>query len=178
MGKHLNINDRKIIANLYAQGKKGREIAEYIGCSFSTIYKEIRKGTINGTYNPEFAHKKHETLKKHKGLKPKLKMNSYLAKKISYYILKEELTLLQVVKRLQQKGYDIKSVQTLYSSIDKGLIPNVTRETLDIKKARIFSKGLLQIPKWARTKLNLKDGDEVNLCVKNKRLIIEANKKY
>ncbi len=176
MGKHLNFDDRKKLSNLHTQGKKGREIAEHLGCFFKTIYNEIRRGTISGAYNPEFAQEKYETLKKQKGLKPKLKTDSNLAKKISFYILEEGLTLLQVVEKLQQKGFNIKSVNTLYSAIDKGLISNVTRETLKIKKTKIFSNGLLQIPKWIREELDLQDGDEVKLCVENQSLIIKTNK--
>jgi IS30 family transposase len=52
----LNYNDR-----IYIQHQLSKEsvinIAKMIGVSRSTIYKELKRGTVNGIYDAEYAQK-------------------------------------------------------------------------------------------------------------------------
>ena len=175
MAKHLTLNERLEIKVLLENDVPIHTIAQRIGRSKRTIYYEIERGSVNGVYSPQQAEKRARMLLSKKGQKPKLTLNKELAIKISHYVNEEKLTLLQILERINRlpNTPQIKSVNTLYSAIDNGLIPNVTRDSLRINKTSIFSKGLLQVPLWIREELELNDGDEVTLEIENGKLIIE-----
>ena len=67
------------------------------------------------------------------------------------------------------------SKTTIYSAIDKGLIPNVTRKNLFAHKTttHLFSDGLLHIPQWIRQVLDIEDGTELSIEVKDDKIVIE-----
>ena len=58
---------------------------------------------------------------------------------------------------------------TIYSAIDRGLIPNVTRESLYTRNATVFSDGMIHLPKWVREKLSINDGDNLLVEVDDDR---------
>ena len=51
------------------------------------------------------------------------------------------------------------SAVSIYSAIDAGLIPGVTRESLRPDTVKMFSGGNIIIPAWVREEYELKDGD-------------------
>lgn len=69
-----------------------------------------------------------------------------------------------------------KSKPTIYSAIDNGLIPGVTRESLNSYMTTMFSDGQIHIAKWVRKQLDLNDGDELLFeIIDNKIVFRKAN---
>lgn len=154
------------------------DIASIIGYCKSAIYREIQRGTIDDSlYDPYYAQSCHEKKIKQKKRKSKL-LDEKIAKYISDLILKEQLSPERIIDRLAEKenehGFeDIpKSPHTIYSAIDKGLIPGVTRKTLLQKCSVVFNNGLVCIPKWVRSELGIEDGDVLYFEISEKRELI------
>ena len=55
--RRLNFNDRLYIQNQLAKKDSVIRIANHIGVNRSTIYKELKRGTVNGIYDAEYAQK-------------------------------------------------------------------------------------------------------------------------
>ncbi len=55
-GSRLSLDDRLCIADMAIFRTTCQEIAEAVGCSVSTISRELRLGTIDGKYRPRRAH--------------------------------------------------------------------------------------------------------------------------
>jgi len=76
--KHITYEERKRIAELIKSDYNVREIADIIGKSYQTIYREIKRGNI-GTlnneyvYSPEVAQGRYAMQLKRKGKKVTLK---------------------------------------------------------------------------------------------------------
>lgn len=66
------------------------------------------------------------------------------------------------------------SPNTIYNAIDKGLIPNVTRESLLSKSCTVFSGGQICIPKWVLDKLKIEDGSTLQMEVTKKMKLFFA----
>ena len=64
-----------------------------------------------------------------------------------------------------------KTKTTIYSAIDDGLIPGVTRESLNSYVTTMFSDGQIHIAKWVRNALDLNDGDELLFEVVGNKII-------
>ena len=64
-----------------------------------------------------------------------------------------------------------KTKTTIYSAIDDGLIPGVTRESLNSYVTTMFSDGQIHIAKWVRNALDLNDGDELLFEVVDNKII-------
>lgn len=64
-----------------------------------------------------------------------------------------------------------KARATIYSAIDDGLIPGVTRESLNSYVTTMFSDGQIHIAKWVRNALDLNDGDELLFEVVDNKII-------
>lgn len=92
-----------------------------------------------------------------------------MAEYISGLILEEHLSPEKIVDLLAEddRGFpDVpQSPNTIYNAIDKGLIPNVTRESLLSNSCTVFSGGQICIPKWVLDKLEIRDGDILQLEV-------------
>ncbi|MBE5742681.1 MAG: AbrB/MazE/SpoVT family DNA-binding domain-containing protein [Clostridiales bacterium] len=171
---HLSIEKRNELKYYLDQGESKATIAKILGVHVSTIYREIKRGCFNGEYSPSLSQKKYEYELTQKGKCSVLAKNEELAKIISKLILNENLSLKDVLKRLHEIGYSkTVSINTIYLAIDKGIIPNVTRENLKKKQTRMFSKGLIQIPKSIREELEMKDGDVVQIHVEKNKIIIK-----
>ena len=173
---HLTYEDRLYIEECIVNKVKIRSIAEHLDVSQATIYREINKGkNEKGVYSPLYAHNNYLKMLKEKGLKPLLNINTELAKTISYFILKDNLSISKIVNKLKKENNITISKNTIYSAIDNSLIPNVTRKNLNPKTTKVFSKGLVQLPKYIREKLNINDGDIVNIKIKDNKIIIEKD---
>lgn len=172
--KHLSIEKRILLKQYLEQGFSKVYIAKLLGVHHSTIYRELKRGFLNGEYSPIFAANDYEKQSINKSKNALLIKDKDLAVKIADLILNEKLSPSLVIKRLKELGYNKpSSPQTIYSAIDKGLIPNVTRNDLKVEYTKLFSKGLIQIPKWIRNELNLKDGDTVHIKIENNKILIE-----
>ncbi len=175
MGKHMNLEQRLKLKEMLESGCNVCDIADSLGFHFTVVYREIARGNLEGNYNPYYAQSLYEKNSKRKG-RIGILSDMGLAKYISDLILTEHLSPEKIVALLAEddKGFsDVpQSKNTIYSAIDKGLIPDVTRESLFPKVSTVFSGGQVCIPKWVLDKLNIKDGDELLLEVtKNNEII-------
>lgn len=172
--KHLTRTQRLQLESFLLAKMPVTEICKHLGVSNSTIYREIKRGSIDGTYSAEYSQSVYEQLSKQKGPLEKLSIDKDIAQFIADLIINEHLSPEKAIARLKEQNIDCPSSHaTIYSAIRKGLIPNVTIEDLRKKTTTIFSNGLLQIPLWMRKELNLNDGDTVTIILENKSIIIE-----
>lgn len=80
---HFTLEDRQKLERLLREGKPKPEIADELDCALSTIYNQIKAGTVDGVYNADFAQEKYERFLKEKGRKPLLEENSPLCNYIA-----------------------------------------------------------------------------------------------
>jgi len=152
-----------------------RVIADEIGVHHSTIYREIERGSVNGIYDPDFAEQQYQEKMAEKGPTAILTANPELASYIATLILNERLSPDKIIKTLKNdKKYKNISLsrETIYHSIDAGLIPNVTKESLRSTSSTVFNGGYIAIPKWVLEQLNIKDGDILHLEITDNNEII------
>lgn len=158
--KHLAYEDRVKIKTMLDGGHSKQEVADALHVHLNTIYNELRRGA-NGAagYDPDYSEQQYREILRAKGAERII--SEPLAQYISQLILQEGLSLLEVMDKLkEEKPCEVcpSSVNTIYSAIDAGLIPGVTRNTLATKTITMFSDGQLRIPKWIREQLKLHDG--------------------
>ena len=55
--KGLTYEQRLKIKELLDSGNSKPEIAEALGVCICSVYNELKRGTLNGTYDPEYAQK-------------------------------------------------------------------------------------------------------------------------
>ena len=151
-------------------------MANALGVHRSAVYREIERGNTEDGYDPYYAQSLYEGRLKKKG-RPECKLsNKDLAGYISDLILNEHLSPEKIVDLLAEddSGFpDVpQSPNTIYNAIDKGLIPNVTRESLLSKSCTVFSGGQICIPKWVLDRLHINDGDTLQLEVTEENEII------
>ena len=179
MGKnysHLSCEQRQEMSNSLKAGKSVKDIASLLGLHISTIYREIERGRNPNTheYDPDYAEQKYQMSLAEKGKIPCLEENKEMAGMLSKFILNDGLSPEQALLKLREYGYaEIPTKTTVYAAIDRGLLPDVTRESLYSRNITIFSDGLIYLPKWIREKLNFGDGDKLSCEVDNDKLIIK-----
>ena len=175
--KKISYEERKRIEKLLCMGYSVARIAETLGKSKVSIYSEISRCKSCEQYSAEYAQQHRNSRKKSQSRKPILKLDTKLAQHISDLITHEGLSPEKIIERLSTENYsDIPtSKSTIYSAIDAGLIPSVTRETLksNRKKTRIFSKNLVRIPAWICAELCLKNGDALDIDLVDEKIIIK-----
>lgn len=164
--KQMNLEQRIKLKQMLDSGYSVTCIAEDLGFCRATIYNEINRSGSKTNYDPYYTQVQYEEKSKNKGSKLKL-ADADLAKYISELILEQHLSPEKIVLLLA-KSKNISSnvptsAKTIYSAIDAGLIPNVTRESLLTKNFSVFSNGQICIPKWVLDKLNIRDGDVLEL---------------
>lgn len=172
---HLSYEKRLKIREMLDKGESKSKIADEIGVDRATIYREINKGTRNGEYDPDIAENIYRAGLMEKGPKARLEYDKNLAQHIADMILKQSMSPKKIEMQLKQEPeYAEKRVtaQTIYLSIDKGWIPGVTRESLQLEDVVLSSEGKICIPKWALNKLNLNAGDILHLEVTDDGKII------
>ena len=148
--KHFTFEQRVRLEKLLRSGMSIEGIAYEFGCHRSTIYNQIKAGQVDGTYNAELAQKRYEEAAKEKGPKPILKKNPSLCKYISECILEKK-----------------------YSALDKGLIPDCTRDNLAYANETTINKhGEITIPQRIREALDLKAGEHFLVTIDDDKIII------
>ena len=155
------------IESMKKQNYPIRAIAKELAMSPSSIWYELRKGDAlgNGDYDAEYAEEQSRRNASAKAKKTILSDNPKLAMRIAELILQKGQSPEQVNITLRKEGPSdaVISINTIYRAIDQGLIPGVSRASLRSNEAKMFSNGLLCIPKWAREELNLRDGDSFSI---------------
>lgn len=172
---HLSYEQRVQIKEMLDAGVKKVEIAHAIGVHNATIYREIIRGSINGVYNPKLAENQYRDHLSDKGPQAICAISPELSEHIAELILKEKLSPAKIIQALQSEGTKWETVPktkiTIYKAIDDGLIPGVTRESLNSYITTMFNDGQIHIAKWVRNALNLNDGDELAFEVVDGKLI-------
>ena len=167
--KHLTYEDRLAIRAMLDRGASVTTIAKTIGLHYSSAAREIERGRdASGIYNPDYAQQRYENNLKEKGPPSILGSNQELAKYISSLILQEGLSPERIIERLESErafsDYP-KSRATIYSAIDNGEIPGVTRESLMPDTTRLFNGCQIQISKRFQEQLRLHDGMEMKMWI-------------
>lgn len=159
--RHIKLEQRIKIKEMLDLGHGVSKIAKDLGYCHVTIYKELERCGLQEDYDPYYAQSIYEKNLKKKGRIDKLS-NLDLAKYISDLILTEHLSPEKIVALLKEDSRGFSNVphsaKTIYSAIDKGLIPNVTREILLKNVSTVFGGGHICIPKWVLDKVGIKDG--------------------
>lgn len=172
---HLSIEKRRQLSNLLKVGKSVKEISLELELHISTIYREIERGKnpITNEYDPDYSENEYRDMLGNKGKTPCLEDDKKMADKISAFILNEGLSPEQAINKLQQEGYSqVPTKTTVYAAIDRGLIPGVTRETLQSKITSVFSDGMVRLPKWVREELDINDGDNLSILLEDGKIIL------
>lgn len=160
--KHLNYEQRLYVKKLLDSNCSKVLIASKLGCHLSTIYREVDRGNINGIYDPDYAEQlgQKNTLKKGKSFV--LETDVELAKDIAGLILNEHLSPERITEHLKSEYHGFTkhpvAAQTIYSAIDKGLLPGVTRESLSSDTTVMFNE-VIRFPNWFRNKMGFMNGD-------------------
>jgi len=140
--QHLTTFERARIETLYDQGKSIRTIAKKIERSPSTISRELKRNSQDGSYQSEHAHQNYAQRRLHCGRIGK--WSSELAK-----VINEKLRLTwspeQIVGRLFQGSLSFK---TIYRWIYQGLL-------VDQDLTVLRHKGKSQKPSETRGRLNV-----------------------
>ncbi len=153
-----------MIRKMLDEDRSKSEIARTVGTNRATVYREIERGSVNGAYDPEFAERTYRSQLSRKGARPILSADPELARYISDMILTEKLNLTRVLERLQAEDrFETvpRSRMTLYAAIDHGLIPGVTRESLNADTVIVSPGGQIRIAQWVRSRLGIREGDRL-----------------
>jgi len=162
---HITQMQRLQLKILLEEGTPKSEIARILGVNRATIYNEIKRGTVNGTYEPEYAHEKSLENKAKCGAPSIIALEPGLAELIAQLIQNEHKKPEEIIQLLQKKSYRQqykrlpKSPHTIYDAIHKGMIPGVTIQDLKKCETTVFNNGQIHIAGWVREKLGIQDGD-------------------
>lgn len=144
MGKHLTYEERFYIEKAVKNGDSPKQIAETLGRHFTTIYKEIEKGTVTflnydystrKEYCADVAQRKTIERGHNKGIQYKLTGNTLLLSRISKLIKDRHYSPYAVLQTLKKESPEALTMceTTLYKYIHLGLIPDVSDNDLYIK---------------------------------------------
>lgn len=107
-------------------------MAEKLHVSKSTIYNEIKRGTINGVYDPKYSERKRSESRSGS----MFDKNPELALYISRLIIEEHMSPEMIIKQLKNEPDKFEkyptSPTTIYSAIEDGGIPGVSKEQLNL----------------------------------------------
>ena len=165
--KHLSKTQRNQLEMLLKANVSKREIAEYLGVSLSTVYREIKRGaymhrntdwTETMKYSADKADYKYREMLKEKGSQIKLGNDYEYAEYLERKILEEKLSPKAVLGYIKKHALPFNttiSVNTLYSYIRKGYF-----STLEMKH---LPKGNKQKQKKEHVRVNKKapSGDSI-----------------
>lgn len=153
--KHLSKSDRIRIETLNNDGKAPKEIAEVVGVHISTIYRELQRGqythrnsdwTEETRYSSDLSEMKYRANLAAKGADLKIGNDRRLAEYIETKIADEKYSPEAVLGEIKAQGLqfniEIKSKNTIYSYIEKGIFLRLTNKDLPVKgdKKRSYHK--------------------------------------
>ena len=143
MSKYLTYEERFYIEKALKNGSTPIQIAETLGKHFTTIYKEIQKGTVT-LMNPDLTYRQeysadaaqNKTIERghNKGIMYKLVDDKPLLDRISVLIKEKHYSPYAVLRTLKREGFTLIMCETtLYKYIHDGLIPGISDADLYIK---------------------------------------------
>lgn len=144
MSKYITYEERFYIEKSLKSGDSPSDIADALGKHFTTIYKEIKKGTatfLNSDltarveYCADTAQAKTVDRGHNKGIQRKLEDNKSLLERIAYLIKEKHYSPYAVLQTIKKENPEALTMceTTLYKYIHLGIIPNVTDKDLYIK---------------------------------------------
>lgn len=161
--KHLTWEKRLQIEALFKIGYKARKIAEEIGCSFKTVYNELKRGEyehLDGktwkTYKKYSPNKAHDIYKQNMslhGVEIKIGKDFDFANYVEKRIVDDGLTPLAVLGEIKKKGLCFNTticVQTLYNYIRNGVFLRLSMEHLPYAKKERRKNEKMTIKKLPR----------------------------
>ena len=159
-------------------------MAEQLGVHRSTIFNELKRGSINGVYDPDYAEERAINKSMNGGEKSILERDKRLAAYISRLILDDHLSPEAVTEYLKEADHEFteypSSPVTIYTAIDRGLIPDVSRDNLNVHidmDIVAVAAGGIRLPKWLREKMKIKNGDRIKFeCRKNGDILLRRIK--
>lgn len=147
MSRYITERERVRIEYMLKDGQKPKQIASALGKHYTTIYKEIKKGTVelmnsDLTYRKEYcadaAQRITDERQKNKGRDLKIGNDHELAAHIEYLVGKRHYSPYAVVCDIR-KGKNFKTdicKTTLYRYIDAGLFLNISNKDLYSKRRK------------------------------------------
>jgi IS30 family transposase len=151
-------------------------IANTLGFHRSAIYREIKRGKVNGVYCPESSEERYQEHLRNCGKEAIISANPKLAQAISDYILKYHLSPKKIINALKERADEFPELpethNTIYNAIDSGLIPGVTRDSLRSEETTVYNNGNVFLATWLREELGIKDGDTLHFEVTEDKKII------
>ena len=144
MSKYITENERYIIETMLKDGKTPKEIADRINKALTTVYREIKRGTVflrdthlrdYSVYCADVAQRKYNENKTNKGISLKLENDTETIKIIEKLILQYKYSPYAVYIYLKQyEQYTSVSYKTIYNYIHKNIFKNITNKNLTYKK--------------------------------------------
>ena len=168
--KHLTRTQRISLESYLKIKIPIKQIAKLLGFNYSTIYREIKRGTYKHKistydcysfkkykyelrYSSDIAQQRYEQNLRNKGADIKLGNDYELAEYIERKIVDEKLSPLAVLGEIKFKNLHFKtsiSVNTLYSYISKGVFNRLSIKHLPIKSTKKHSNRKLIIKRAPR----------------------------
>lgn len=142
-GKHLTLSERGKIEAFLKAGYTKRQIAEEIGVSERTIYREVNRGkisllnsdlTIREEYASDYAQSKYRENQRKKEGSLKIGNNIKLANKIEHLIIKERYSPYGAINKIKETEEVNFCLKTLYNYIHKGIFYKLKETHLPYKK--------------------------------------------
>lgn len=145
---HLKESERYKIEVLLQEKKSVKEISNILGRGRSTIYREIKRGSIlriqsnlteRKQYRANFAQNDYKSKGKNKERSLKIGNDNFLEEYIRNKILKEKYSPDAVIGEIKDKGLKFKGMictKTLYNYIDKKIFSGISNENLWEKRKR------------------------------------------
>lgn len=159
--KHLSQNDRIKMETMLNSGHKVVEVAEYLHCHRSTIYREIKRGeythrnsdyTEETRYSSDLGQKNHDWNAQGKGRNIKIGNDRPLAEYIEGKIIEDKYSPEAALAAAAESGIEFTtsiSVRTLYRYIDKGIFLKLTNKDLPVKGKRKKHNKRVRVQKRA-----------------------------
>lgn len=146
MSKYITETERYKIETMLQDGIKPKEIAQRIGKHYTTIYREIKRGTVTlldtelreyTKYCADVAQRKQEECSHNKGIDLKIG-NDYQTMKYMESLIKDNRYSAYAVSIALKKEHatTILCPQTVYNYINKGIFLNVDRNDLVYNKTK------------------------------------------
>lgn len=148
MSKYIQEYERYIIETMLQDGKDPKEISKRIGKHYTTIYREIKRGTVimrdgetwlnKKVYCADVAQRKQEENGHNKGIGLKLGNDYFFVNEITRLIKEEKYSpyaALVTVKNNKMIKTNV-CVTTLYSYIYSGLFMEITKKDLPYRKKK------------------------------------------
>lgn len=145
-GKYLTERERYVIEELLKAGVAIKQIAQQLDKAVSTIYLEIKRGTVEfldkdwrtyKKYCADVAQRRYVECSRNKGIDLKIGNDYDFVKFVERKIVKEKYSPKATISYIKTHDMQFKTdicYKTLYNYIDAGLFLNVTNKDLPVKK--------------------------------------------